>query len=368
MKKSGRQIRAQNGFTANYLCYSAARMKTSFSFRVLILFACIANFIAPPRLRADAANSWTAPGQYEVQTVKYDWTDTNRDRIVPVKIYYPDHADGKFPVIIFSHGLGGSRSGYEYLGRYWASHGYISVHLQHLGSDSSVFQGSRPGEIMRSLKRSVANPQNSINRPLDVKFAIDQLEQIDRAESPLRGHLDLDRIGMAGHSFGAFTTMAIAGQVFVLPNGENYSSPDPRVKAAIAMSSSVPPKENQYDLAYSKIKIPIFHMTGTLDDSPVGETKAYQRRIPFDHTRGADAYLVTFTGGDHMIFSGRMLKMRGPKDAEFQKLICAGSTAFWDAYLKDNGAAKTWLDGGGFAADLGDEGVFEKKLAHARHP
>ena len=66
-------------------------------------------------------------GPAAVETVAYDWHDAKRDRRVPVKIYYPKTGNGPFPVIIFSHGLGGSREGYEYLGRHWASWGYVSV-------------------------------------------------------------------------------------------------------------------------------------------------------------------------------------------------------------------------------------------------
>src|SRR6266446_1669455 len=79
-------------------------------------------------------------GPYSVEIARYDWLDPKRDRKVPVKIYFPKAGDGPFPVIIFSHGLGGSREGYEYLGWHWASWGYVSVHLQHLGSDNAVWE------------------------------------------------------------------------------------------------------------------------------------------------------------------------------------------------------------------------------------
>src|SRR5690349_16713527 len=72
-----------------------------------------------------SAAPYKAPsGSNLVETVKYDWKDEKRDRQVPVKIYFPKNGMGPFPIIIFSHGLGGSRDGYEYLGRHWASHGY----------------------------------------------------------------------------------------------------------------------------------------------------------------------------------------------------------------------------------------------------
>ncbi|WP_160164483.1 alpha/beta hydrolase family protein [Pedosphaera parvula] len=299
----------------------------------------------------------------EVETIKFDWKDEKRDRLVPVKIYFPKSGKGPFPVIIFSHGLGGSRDGYKYLGEYWASHGYVSVHLQHIGSDDSVWRDVPAAERMKALQRSTLNLQNAINRPQDVSFVINQVEKLNKDDKDFKGWLDLARIGMAGHSFGAYTTLAIAGEVFVTLAGER-SAPDPRVKAAIAMSAPVPRLKSQYDVAFSKIKIPCFHMTGTKDNSPIGDTKAEDRRVPFDHINGVDQYLITFEGGDHMIFSGRPRGLADDgKDAIFHKLICENSTAFWDAYLKGDAKAKGWLAAGGSEKILGHDGKMEKKLA-----
>src|SRR5437879_4469297 len=75
-----------------------------------------------------------------VEVLKLDWHDAKRNRAVPAKIYFPKEGAGALPVVIFSHGLGGSRDGYEYLGRHWAGCGYVSVHLQHIGSDSAVWR------------------------------------------------------------------------------------------------------------------------------------------------------------------------------------------------------------------------------------
>jgi WD40 repeat protein/dienelactone hydrolase len=301
------------------------------------------------------------PGPYAVEAASYDWFDKTRDREVPVKIYFPKTRKGPFPVIIFSHGLGGSRDGYEYLGRHWASYGYVSVHLQHKGSDTDVWKGqARPLDAMR---QAIKDPRNSINRPLDVRFAIDQMEKMNRDPGLLRGRLDLRRIGMAGHSFGAWTTLAVIGEVFVGPGGREITLADPRIKAAIAMSAPVPRDKTKLDQAFGKIKIPCLHMTGTLDDSPIGDTVAKDRRLPYDHIRGADQYLVIFAGGDHMIFSGRGRLAGGGKDAVFQALIRPLTTVFWDAYLKDDPQAKAFLAHGGPEKLLGKEGTAEKKLA-----
>ena len=138
---------------------------------------------------------------------------------------------------------------------------------------------------------------------------------------------------------------------------------DPRITAGIEMSAPVPLTQIQRDHAFSAITIPVFHMTGTLDNSPIGETKAADRRIIFDEMNRAETCLVIFNGADHMTFSGHIIPRAS--DAQFHPLILAGSNAFWDAYLKDNSAAKEWLYNGGFASLIGEKGTFEKKLPQA---
>ena len=84
------------------------------------------------------------PGSYRVAEWTGEWRDASRDRTIPVRIYYPAQGSGPFPVIVFSHGLGGSRDGYRYLGERWASRGYVSVHLQHPGSDKELLKSATP--------------------------------------------------------------------------------------------------------------------------------------------------------------------------------------------------------------------------------
>lgn len=301
---------------------------------------------------------------HEVEIVRFDWHDAKRDRDVPVKIYFPKNLTSPVPIIVFSHGLGGSREGYEFLGRHWAGCGFVSVHLQHAGSDSAVWKNAEPSERMKSLRGATTNLGNTLNRPRDVSFAIDQLAKLNTDEkSPLHGRLDLSRIGVAGHSYGGFTAMAIAGQAFGPRRSRELANP--RVKAVIQMSAPVPRGENGADAAYSAITTPVFHMTGTKDDSPIGDTTADQRRIPFDHMTSADTCLLIFKDGDHMVFAGAPRAVPGTRenDAKFQRAICASSTAWWDAYLRGNTEAGEWLTQGGFAKMLGDDGTFETRRA-----
>jgi predicted dienelactone hydrolase len=215
------------------------------------------------------------------------------------------------------------------------------------------------------MRRAAANLQNALDRPRDISFAIDQMERMHRQEGPLTGRLDLSRIGVAGHSFGAYTALAVAGEVLVGPRGGTLSFMDPRVQAAIPMSAPVPRNRERLEQAFSAIRISCLHMTGTRDDSPIGDTRAADRRVPFDHIRAADQYLLVLQGGDHMVFAGRQRPRGGGEhDTVFQDLIRQSSLAFWEAYLRPNPHAKAWLSAGGFATVLGTHGTFEHKTGH----
>jgi predicted dienelactone hydrolase len=302
-------------------------------------------------------------GKTDFSSLETTWHDPARNRDVPVKIYYPVPIKDKLPVIIFSHGLGGSRTGYSYVGKYWAAHGYVSVHLTHPGSDTDAVTANGMANLKQSAETIATTPMIAVGRCKDVSFAIDQLASVNTEEkSPLKDHLDLTRIGMAGHSFGGNTTMLIAGEL--TRTGHTFA--DSRIKCAIAMSPPIATPEASWDKTYANIKIPLFVMTGTLDDSPVGETQAAQRRVPFDHVVNDPAFLITFDGGDHMLFSGRRIGPQQDNDDRNHLLIQQGTTAFWDAYLRENEAAKKWFTGNGYKTLVGDAGKFEEKNLTAK--
>ncbi|MBP6745468.1 hypothetical protein KA344_09535 [bacterium] len=299
-----------------------------------------------------------------------DWTDAARKRTIPIKIYQPK-SDGPWPVVIFSHGLGGSREAAGYFGEAMAENGYLSMHLQHPGSDSSVWMGALRGSgnqqdmkqsIQQEMKQAMSG-ENLRARVDDVKFVLNQLERLNSGAGPWHGKLDMSKIGCSGHSFGAGTTMAIAGQTFGT-GARRINEADPRVKAAIYMSAPVNLAGRDPKNLYGSIKIPGMHMTGTEDNSPINNNSAADRLIPYKFVNAPDQYQVNFNGGDHAIFGGTQARGIGKrdqaKDAQYHVLINKLSVAFFDAYLKGNAKQKQWLKQSA-AAYLGKQATFEFK-------
>ena len=139
--------------------------------------------------------------------------DAQRNKDLHVKVTYPK-ADGKFPVIVFSHGFGGSKDTYASLTTYWAARGYVVIQPTH---DDSIAQRKANGEIhgvmqgFSTLREDISDPAAWRNRTRDVSFVIDSLDEIERRVPGTAGKLDRSHIGAGGHSFGALTTELLGG-------------------------------------------------------------------------------------------------------------------------------------------------------------
>jgi dienelactone hydrolase len=292
-------------------------------------------------------------GPFAVTVELGSWTDAAREgREVPFKLYLPKGAHEPLPIVVWSHGAGGSRDGAEYLGRHLASHGYAVFHLQHAGSDAAVLRDhGRDGML-----REVARPAAAQARFADVPFAVERIVAMS-AEGPLAGRLDPERMGMSGHSYGAISTLVAAGQRSP-EAGQRYAVR--RFKGAFAMSPGSPRRGSAAE-AFDDMLMPIFHLTGTADGSPLGDLEPSAREEPFRVIDDVDQYLLVLQDGVHMTFSGRDAGY--PKLARHHELIRMAATAFWDCRLRGDAAACTWLDDGGFAKELGVDGRFEPKPA-----
>ncbi len=274
-----------------------------------------------------------------------DLTLHDGKRDVPIRIYLPPHQTGPAPVVLFSHGLGGSREMSAYLGMHWSNRGYVVVALQHPGSDVSVWQDKKPGQRLGALK-SAANGEQLKARVGDVKFVLDELTTMKGVQ------VDMTRVGMSGHSFGAVTTQAVSGQVYPLV-GRSWT--DARIQAAIAFSPSVP-RAGDRAKAFAQVKIPWMLMTGTEDVAPVGGMTVQDRLAVYPLLPPGGKYELVMKDAKHSVFTERVAQ-----DPRYHVEILSFSTAFWDAYLRGDGAARAWLDGAGAKAALGAEDTWQHK-------
>ena len=272
----------------------------------------------------------------DVKTASRTFDVTCAGRTLPLGIYLPV-SELPAPVILFSHGLGGSRDNNPYLGNHWAKRGYAVVFIQHPGSDDKVWKDASRFQRMGAMKEA-ASGKNRIHRVKDIPAVIDALTDWNATVgNPLKGRLNLKRIGMSGHSFGAVTTQALAGQALA---GGRASFPESRLSAAV-MFSPGPPKVGDPATAFGPVKIPCLLMTGTHDDSPIGETTPADRLQVFPHLSRAPAWQVVFDQANYMSFGEREKAQGGSR---YHRAILALTTAFWDAQLRGNKEAAAWLN------------------------
>ena len=291
-----------------------------------------------------------------VTTVDLAVSDSQRNRKIPIRIYLPAKKEAS-PIVLFSHGLGGSREGSAYLGKHWAGRGYVAVFLQHIGSDESVWKDTQRNKRLGALQDAITL-ENTLLRIKDVTAVLDQLERWNREDGHiLEGRLDPEHIGMSGHSYGAVTTQTVSGQRGVL----GASLTDPRIDAAVIMSPSSP-RRGVPERAFGKVDLPWLLMTGTKDVAVVGDADMDSRLAVFPALPPGGKYELVLYNAEHSAFSDRGL----PGDKETRNpnhhhVILALSTAFWDTYLRDDDAARKWLDGDGPKSILGKKDTWQKK-------
>lgn len=144
-------------------------------------------------------------GKYEVKKQVWHLTDPSRNRQFYVDVYLPQRKGAtKIPVIVFSHGLSSRPEDYAVGLEHLASYGYVVAAPQHIGSDTIYLQ-----EMLQGYHRNIFDLNEFINRPKDISYVIDELQR--RNQNEFQGRLDLTNIGAAGHSFGGYTVLGIAG-------------------------------------------------------------------------------------------------------------------------------------------------------------
>jgi dienelactone hydrolase len=301
--------------------------------------------LAPSPVDRVEANADAGAGAGAYSVFEFDWTDRARQRVVPVRLYLPDSAgaDAPVPLVVFSHGIGGSRRGYSYLGRHWAGRGYASLHLQHVGSDRSLW-GGNPFEMLFRLQ-GAAQESEALARVADLRFALDRVLQ-----GELGARLDATRIAAAGHSYGANTTLLAVGAQ-VQRDGRGLDLRDPRLRAAIVLSAPPFYGESEPRRILGAIAVPSLHVTATEDiiRIPGYYSQLEDRLGVFDATGGPRKTLAVFEGGSHSIFTDRGGTGGAQLNLQVKLATRALSLAFLDSVFKgDDRGLQNWP--GQFAA------------------
>jgi dienelactone hydrolase len=285
------------------------------------------------------------PGADTHQITNVVWTDASRKRDVLAKLYLPAQPAGqaaqRVPLVVFSHGIGGSREGYSYIGKYLAANGMAALHLQHAGSDRNIWFGNPLGMVSRL--QTAAKETEAIDRAKDVSFALDQV----LADAALSQRIDASRIAAAGHSYGANTTLLVAG-ARVQRDGRTLDYTDARIKAAVIISAPPFYGEGDPQSILGSVAIPTLHITATGDEIKIpGYYSGAQDRVTVYEAIGsatvnAAKALAVFKEGSHSMFTDRL----GTGGAELNPKIKIATRELTLAFLKARFA--------GQGADLGD--------------
>ncbi|MBW4642736.1 MAG: alpha/beta hydrolase [Goleter apudmare HA4340-LM2] len=262
------------------------------------------------------------PGTLELRKQTLKLFDSNRNRLLLTDIYIPN-VKSPAPVVVISHGLGTDSSNFQYLATHLASHGFAVVVPTHPGSDTKQLRSLN--NLSKTSLSDVAEPNEFQDRPLDVKYILDQLEKSNQSEPRLKGRFNLQQVGVFGQSLGGYTALALAGgqinfeqltqncQAQALRNTWNmslllqcralalnsskatqYNFRDERVKAAIAVNPITSSIFGKAGL--SQIEIPVM-LVGSSDDTVA--PALFEQILPFSWFANSHKYLVMLVGATH---------------------------------------------------------------------
>ena len=298
--------------------------------------------------------------------------DQVREKDLEIKVTYPDGAD-TYPVIVFSHGLLGSKDGYQPLVRYWADNGYVVIQPTHY--DSASFRKPTLTEL-RDLTPLFVGWES---RPDDIILILDQLANIESLLPDFQGQFDHGRIGMGGHSFGSHTAMLIGGtqlsansfgncgNVGSIANsnisggassksnagGKQFRDERPLAFLLLSPQGSGRALTETADFnqsAWDDFERPMMIVTGTEDKGRRRQDHIW-RSEAFKYGAPDDKYLMVIEGGYHGFggITGTKFFGSGPANDSHVEWVQLSTLAFFDRYVKGLLDASKFLTEGGLA-------------------
>ncbi len=309
----------------------------------------------PPPVAPPPAAELARSGLAVVKEADVTRRDSSRKREIPVHVAYPE-GDGRFAVIVFSHGAGGSARTYEALLRFWASHSFVVLAPSHADAASDGDRDPASESAREPAGDAAPDARAWANRVRDLSFVAAATAAVESAVPALQGRLDEGRIGVAGQSYGAFTAMLLAGAtVDVSKTEKDKSFADPIPKAFLLLS---PPGRGQQGLterSWAAVGRPLMVVTGTRDPG-VKNQDASWRLDAYQLSPAGGKYALFVEGASHLSLTGlsaepgaALPKTPGRKassaDAEVAifKDVKIATLAFWEAYLKQDAAALAFL-------------------------
>jgi pimeloyl-ACP methyl ester carboxylesterase len=282
--------------------------------------------------------------------------DAARGRKVLTRVYAP--ADpGRYPTIIFSHGFSSDLGAFENTVRLWAQHGHVVLHPTHADSLAypdpivdpreaetvrRVIAGRATGvdaETRRAFVRVMDNPFYLEHRLADVAFLLRSLRDGNSLDERVVARVDMSRLGMAGHSYGAYTTLVIAGAKL---ERDSAALKDPLLrgfKAAIAISGQGSGRLFFADRSFASISMPLFMITGTNDMGAADETPTWRHQA-FRESPPRFKYSAVLDGFGHREFDP---PADDPVRGATGETLRAMQLEFWGAFLCDRAEARDAL-------------------------
>lgn len=297
------------------------------------------------RRRALLVAGWAPWASAHAGPIDTVWVDAERGRELPLRIRRPV-GDGPWPLVVHSHGLGGSRDGGDVWGEAWSAAGIVVLHVQHPGSDIDV---ARRG---LSALRAAGSLEQLRARVADLRFVLTEAARRARAGDAALAGVQPDAVGVAGHSFGGHTAMALAGRRYPL----SPAFDDPRPKAFLVLSPSPAEGMPTPQAAFGAIDRPCLLVTGSDDGDPFGR---YERGEPraavYDALPPGRRALLWLEGADHMTLAGNgqsPIRGAGPfrrrpaaveREAVHHQLVARLGALWWRAHLAGDAAAAQGL-------------------------
>ncbi|MEH6592184.1 MAG: alpha/beta fold hydrolase [Halioglobus sp.] len=278
------------------------------------------------------------PGIYDVVVAQnLTLAEDNDHRAIALNLYYPAQGQN-FPLLIFSHGNWSNKDSYDNIIKHWVSHGYAVIAPDHLDCCSmaqGIFNSLRYGQLALITERV-----DDINRLLD---NLDGLEQLHPA---FADKADVSRLGITGHSFGAFSAQQFGGAGTFDPDTEEFLYfPDPAVKAIVAISPPGPMFDTITAGSWQRLSTPNLVATGTWDIQPSFWPDWRMHLMSYDSAPASDKYALVTQGADHFL-GGLICRLEleeTPQDDALTMLRVA-STNFLNAYLKGDTAALAFIN------------------------